>query len=766
MTPSPYPSRPRSAPRVLPAALAVCAALVAAVPGVATAAPARVAVMDFRNNTSERELDALGKGLRSMLTTDLAQVGEFTVVERERMADIQSELELSQSKLVDRGTAVKVGKLVAARYVIIGSFVIAGERMRIDGQVVAVEKGTHVAAAEVTGERDAFFELEKELVKKLVAGVGIKLRPKERAEIGKVHTADFEAFRKFSEGIDHFDAQRYEQARRALQAAATIDTDFELARVTLAEYERLIAAARSRATDARTAEVELWRLERDQRSRWGAALLGRLFDIAAAKGRGKGRGADQIDRLVAIHLIASLYEQGYQDGPLQPMRQHGDQFALERTAENMRKTYWASARPAFPKLAPMIGGPLYAPPPEDMAGFDKYFAGARKRAMAEAKSFGGDVTNYTSGLGANLHFDMRQRAALYQELYELATRQGRDQAWTEKAMLATAQVLRDVLELDASTRWLERLTRTSRDARMLKKAADELEENRDVAAFLSSVPKSLRSLAREYLIQRGPNKHGVRDAAKLFTAGTLTPELARAVQRQREHWCSWRGAEYCVVGGEPMWLRQGKGDLGTGRRDDRLRTGAVTYLREREGRRDKPALTIYGTEARRRFKLGVTLRYQPSKLWRLAASERDRERFAALGRDGQRARVSVLFGIENVETQNHRDLRTKVETPAAPMTGWAFRIEADEIRLVRFQEQGNGNREKEFDDVDVIERWKVALDPAKPIPIELELSGTHVTLRVAGKRYRAKNPASKQAGFVGFEFHGTGYAALTKLSLK
>src|SRR4051794_17106677 len=127
----------------------------------------RIAVMEFTNASTVKDLDALGKGLQSMITTDLAQVGSFQLVERSRLADIQAELKLSSSAAVDKSTAVKLGKLAGASHLLTGSYTVVGSKMRLDCRVFSVQTGDVLLAANEDGDKDAFFELEKTLVKKL-----------------------------------------------------------------------------------------------------------------------------------------------------------------------------------------------------------------------------------------------------------------------------------------------------------------------------------------------------------------------------------------------------------------------------------------------------------------------------------------------------------------------------------------------------------------------------------------------------------------------
>ena len=90
--------------------------------------PLRLAVLDF-SAASANPLDApLGKGLQAMLTTDLATIPLIQLVERDRLNDIRDELKLSRGKLIDKATAVRIGKLINASYLLTGTYTVVGAR--------------------------------------------------------------------------------------------------------------------------------------------------------------------------------------------------------------------------------------------------------------------------------------------------------------------------------------------------------------------------------------------------------------------------------------------------------------------------------------------------------------------------------------------------------------------------------------------------------------------------------------------------------------
>ena len=138
-----------------------------------------VAVSYFDNTSDIEEFNPLSKGLADMLITDLSNIKSINIVEREKLESLLKEIELGDSDFINKETAQKLGEGLGATYMLTGSFLIIGETMRIDARLVEVGSGEVVMAEEITGEKDTFFELEKDLVNKLIDTFDISLSKSE-----------------------------------------------------------------------------------------------------------------------------------------------------------------------------------------------------------------------------------------------------------------------------------------------------------------------------------------------------------------------------------------------------------------------------------------------------------------------------------------------------------------------------------------------------------------------------------------------------------
>jgi TolB-like protein len=135
----------------------------------AHAAPANtgttIGVLYFDYAGKNAELRPLSKGLAQMLISDLAAVDTVRVVERERLQAVLDEQKLGESwkksGKIDSRTAARIGKLLGARYLVLGTYFDAMGAFRADARLVDVETGQIVKSIGANGKAEDFIGLEQ-----------------------------------------------------------------------------------------------------------------------------------------------------------------------------------------------------------------------------------------------------------------------------------------------------------------------------------------------------------------------------------------------------------------------------------------------------------------------------------------------------------------------------------------------------------------------------------------------------------------------------
>jgi curli biogenesis system outer membrane secretion channel CsgG len=231
------------------ATVALGAAVCAAVSAIATPISAQgaadtrptLAVLYLTNGAmiDNASYAPLSKGMAEMLITELAQNGAVRVVERDRIQTLLEEQNLQGSDRVDKETAVKLGKILGARHMLMGSFVVdPRQNMRIDVRAVNTETSAIDYVQTVSGKADQLLELVIQLGAKVNAGLKLPAIKTASATIpASKHPNQFKALMAMSQALEAQDSNNLDQARTLYKSAIALNPDLTRARVLLASVE-------------------------------------------------------------------------------------------------------------------------------------------------------------------------------------------------------------------------------------------------------------------------------------------------------------------------------------------------------------------------------------------------------------------------------------------------------------------------------------------------------------------------------------------------
>jgi TolB-like protein len=194
-------------------------------------------VLNFKNSTLKDRAEKYSPwefGLASMLMTDLESVGLFNILSRELLKDVLKEQAFQLSGMVDDRQAVEMGKIVAAKYVVTGTFMEMDGSLRIESRLLSVENGVQLGATAVTGGTGSFFDLEKQLVIEMTKYLGVALDPSEARLISdQVETRSVDASLSNYAGemalLEASDLKSVGKATRAKQLLSEARIRFEVA---------------------------------------------------------------------------------------------------------------------------------------------------------------------------------------------------------------------------------------------------------------------------------------------------------------------------------------------------------------------------------------------------------------------------------------------------------------------------------------------------------------------------------------------------------
>jgi TolB-like protein len=138
---------------------------------VAAQAKPVIAVLYFDNNSigkDRADYEGVGKGIADMLITDMASNPDVQIVERDRVQALLTEQGLTKSGAIDPQTAVKLGKIVGAQYMITGGFMSNGRGTYVlTARAINVETSAITNPVRLTSKGDDVLGLMSQLSTKL-----------------------------------------------------------------------------------------------------------------------------------------------------------------------------------------------------------------------------------------------------------------------------------------------------------------------------------------------------------------------------------------------------------------------------------------------------------------------------------------------------------------------------------------------------------------------------------------------------------------------
>lgn len=175
-----------------------------------------IAVLRFAHGGSfgpdREDLTALEVGIQQLLLTELAQNSNLRVVERSQLQAILDEQGLLRSGQVDPSTAARIGRLVGARYMVMGSFIDLYGAFRMTGRIVDVETSETLNSVEVNGRKQDLYSLLVDLAGEVTEGASLPPLEVAMAQERRARTIPPEAVTLFSRAQVFQDGGRNEQA--------------------------------------------------------------------------------------------------------------------------------------------------------------------------------------------------------------------------------------------------------------------------------------------------------------------------------------------------------------------------------------------------------------------------------------------------------------------------------------------------------------------------------------------------------------------------
>ncbi len=175
-----------------------------------------IAVLPFNNMSGDPEQEYFSDGITEDIITDLSKASQLFVIAR-------------NSSFAYKGKSPDIRQVcreLGVRYILEGSVRRAGNRVRINAQLINGDDGGHLWAERYDREMEDIFAVQDEVTHEIVAALQVELTPAEegrRGDRGKVNPEAFDYLYRGRAALFRFRADDLVEGRRMLEKAAELD---------------------------------------------------------------------------------------------------------------------------------------------------------------------------------------------------------------------------------------------------------------------------------------------------------------------------------------------------------------------------------------------------------------------------------------------------------------------------------------------------------------------------------------------------------------
>lgn len=191
-----------------------------------------IAVLPLQTLSADASDSYFGDGIVEDIVVSLAGLRELLVISRASTVVYGSQ----------RADPRDVGRALGVRYALMGSVRRAGERIRVAIQLYDAVGGACLWAETFAASLGDLFEIQDEIVHRVVAGIAPNVRASELRQALRKRPRNFTAYDHALRGIESLhslDRQAFTRSREFLEQATTIDPDFAMPMAWLARWYSL-----------------------------------------------------------------------------------------------------------------------------------------------------------------------------------------------------------------------------------------------------------------------------------------------------------------------------------------------------------------------------------------------------------------------------------------------------------------------------------------------------------------------------------------------
>jgi len=192
-----------------------------------------LAVMYFKNNTSDAGYDVWRTALSDSIITDLSQSKYINVLSGDKLYGILRELNLLDAKSYASEDLMRLAAAGEVNHILQGSLSKAGDIFRIEYNLQEMPTGKIIGSDRVEGKGEqAIFSIVDELTRKIKADFElseVEIAEDIDREIEEITTSSPQAFKHYIEGRMAHNQGEYRKSIQSMEKAVALDPEFAMA---------------------------------------------------------------------------------------------------------------------------------------------------------------------------------------------------------------------------------------------------------------------------------------------------------------------------------------------------------------------------------------------------------------------------------------------------------------------------------------------------------------------------------------------------------
>jgi len=189
-----------------------------------------IAVLPFESLSDDKENAYFADGIQDDVLTNLSKISDLKVISRTSVMPYRG-----------KGSNVReIGKALGVATILEGSVRRAGNRVRVNVQLINTDNDEHIWAEDYDRDLTDVFAIQTDLAQKIASELRAKLSPSEKAQIENKPTENGEAYLAFVQAHDLSctmeDFEKLKQGEQLFGRALELDPTFALA---IARYSQL-----------------------------------------------------------------------------------------------------------------------------------------------------------------------------------------------------------------------------------------------------------------------------------------------------------------------------------------------------------------------------------------------------------------------------------------------------------------------------------------------------------------------------------------------